>query len=77
MHNPTQKNRQGLDIGTQYRSVIFYKNEKQKEAAFKSRAEEQKKYKKEIVTEIIPFKKFYKAEEYHQRYLIKRGRNTC
>jgi peptide-methionine (S)-S-oxide reductase len=74
-HDPTQLNRQGNDIGTQYRSVIFYHNEHQKELA--------EKYKKElnasgawdqpIVTEISPLKNFYKAEDYHQNYFNQNG----
>ncbi|MEK6868367.1 MAG: peptide-methionine (S)-S-oxide reductase MsrA [Nanoarchaeota archaeon] len=76
-HNPTTPNRQGLDVGTQYRSVIFYHNEKQKITAEQSTEKEQKKYKQKIVTEIVPAQKFYKAEEYHQRYLEKRGLKTC
>lgn len=71
IHNPTQLNRQGLDIGTQYRSGIFYHNEKQKRAAIESKKKAQKKFKNKIVTEIKPVKEFYKAEEYHQQYLEK------
>lgn len=73
MHNPTQLNRQGLDVGKQYRSVIFYHNFEQKKKAIESKEKEQKKYKKEIVTEIVPAKAFYKAEEYHQKYYKKCG----
>ena len=76
-HNPTQLNRQGPDVGTQYRSAVFYHNEKQKNAAEKSLKEQQKKYKDKIVTEIKPASKFYRAEEYHQQYLEKRGLSTC
>jgi peptide-methionine (S)-S-oxide reductase len=76
IHDPTQLNRQGFDIGTQYRSVIFYHNEKQKILAEKSK-NKQKKSKKQIVTEIVPAKEFYKAEEYHQNYLKKQGRASC
>ena len=76
-HDSTQLNRQGPDIGTQYRSAIFYHNEKQKQAALKSKEEMQKKYKAKIVTEITPATTFYKAEEYHQQYLEKRGLSTC
>lgn len=76
-HDPTQLNMQGPDVGTQYRSAIFYHNQKQKEAAIKSLKEEQKKYKKPIVTEIKPATTFYIAEEYHQQYLEKRGLSTC
>ncbi len=77
IHNPTTKNRQGFDIGSQYRSIIFYANKKQKEAAEKSRDEEQKKLDKKIVTEIIPAGEFYDAEEYHQKYLMKGGGGGC
>ena len=74
IHDPTQLNRQGADIGTQYRSSIFYHNQKQKEAAIKSKAKLQKtsKYKnKTIVTDIKKALKFYPAEEYHQQYFQK------
>ena len=76
-HNPTQLNRQGPDVGTQYRSVIFYHDKEQKEKAMKSLKEEQKKHKEKIVTEIKPAATFYRAEEYHQQYLEKRGLSTC
>jgi peptide-methionine (S)-S-oxide reductase len=67
-HDPTTLNRQGEDEGTQYRSVILYHNEAQKLAAEKSKAEAQKNFGHPIVTEIAPFTKFYKAEDYHQEY---------
>jgi len=67
-HDPTTLNRQGADEGTQYRSVIFYHDEKQKLAAEKSRLAAQEKFSAPIVTEIVPFKKFYPAEDYHQGY---------
>ena len=69
-HDPTTLNRQGNDAGTQYRSVIFYHDEKQKELAgkYKKELEEAKVYEDPIVTEIVPFKAFYKAEKYHQNY---------
>ncbi|MBI2550201.1 peptide-methionine (S)-S-oxide reductase MsrA [Candidatus Woesearchaeota archaeon] len=79
-HDPTQVNRQGPDIGSQYRSVIFYNSAKQKAAAMKSKQQLQKslKYKnRKIATEIIAAKTFYRAEEYHQQYLEKRGLSTC
>ncbi len=76
-HNPTQLNKQGPDVGTQYRSAIFCHNEKQKQAALKSMKGEQKKYKNRIVTEIKKASEFYQAEDYHQRYLEKRGLSTC
>lgn len=70
IHNPTTLNRQGWDIGTQYRSVVFYHSEEQKEKALKlkEKLEKSGRYKKPIVTEITPASEFYKAEEYHQRY---------
>jgi peptide-methionine (S)-S-oxide reductase len=67
-HDPTTLNRQGADEGTQYRSIILYSSEKQKLLAEKSKLEAQKKFKSPIVTEIVPLKKFYKAEAYHQDY---------
>jgi peptide-methionine (S)-S-oxide reductase len=67
-HDPTTLNRQGADVGTQYRSVILYNSEAQKVAAEKSKAEAQKNFKSPIVTEIAPLQKFYKAEDYHQNY---------
>ncbi|HER00247.1 MAG TPA: peptide-methionine (S)-S-oxide reductase [candidate division Zixibacteria bacterium] len=75
MHDPTSKNRQGLDIGSQYRSAIFYHNEEQREKALKSKDQMNSsgKFKKEIVTEVKPAGKFYPAEEYHQRYYDKKG----
>jgi len=67
-HDPTTLNRQGADVGTQYRSVIFYHDEKQRAAAEKSRTEAQKTFDDPIVTEIRPLKEFYPAENYHQDY---------
>jgi peptide-methionine (S)-S-oxide reductase len=67
-HDPTTLNRQGADSGTQYRSIILYNNETQKAAAEKSKAAAQKNFDAPIVTEIVPLKKFYKAEGYHQDY---------
>jgi peptide-methionine (S)-S-oxide reductase len=67
-HDPTTLNRQGADTGTQYRSIILYHNEAQRLAAEKSKSEAQKHFKQPIVTEIVPLKKFYKAELYHQDY---------
>jgi peptide-methionine (S)-S-oxide reductase len=68
VHDPTTLNRQGNDIGTQYRSVIFYHSEAQKAAAEKSKAAEQANWPKPIVTEIVPLTKFHTGEEYHQDY---------
>jgi len=70
-HDPTTLNRQGADVGTQYRSTIMYHNEEQKRVAEKSKAAAQKHFKDPIVTEIVPLKKFYPAEEYHQDYFAK------
>ena len=74
-HNPTTLNRQGPDVGIQYRSAIFYHDEKQKEIAEKSKHEldESGKFDNSIVTEIVPAPTFYKAEEYHQKYFKKHG----
>lgn len=68
LHDPTTLNRQGNDVGTQYRSAIFYHDEKQKKLAEKIKSEMQKIYKGKIVTEIVPFSNFYRAEGYHQNY---------
>ena len=67
-HDPTTLNRQGADQGTQYRSVIFFENDRQKALAEKSRDAAQKDFKSPIVTQIAPMPKFYKAEDYHQNY---------
>lgn len=77
IHDPTQYNRQGPDVGTQYRSVIFFHNDKQKQIAMKSLKKEQGNHDRKIVTELIPAGVFYKAEEYHQKYLMKKGLHTC
>jgi len=72
IHDPTQKNRQGPDIGTQYRSAIFYQKEKEKKTILALiKILEKKGYK--IATEILPFEKFWKAESYHQNYYFKKG----
>lgn len=78
-HDPTQLNRQGPDVGTQYRSVIFTFTPEQQEAAEASRErlERSGKYSRPIVTQILPAPEFYPAEEYHQRYLEKRGLRSC
>lgn len=67
-HDPTTLNRQGADVGEQYRSVIFYHDEKQRDAAERSKVEAQKMFGKPIVTQIQPLKEFYPAENYHQDY---------
>jgi peptide-methionine (S)-S-oxide reductase len=78
-HDPTQLNRQGPDVGDQYRTVIFYHTPEQQAAAqaSKERLEAEKKYRRPIVTQIVPAETFYRAEEYHQQYLEKRGLSTC
>ncbi len=79
LHDPTTVNRQGPDIGDQYRSVIFYYNDEQKMLALSSKEELEKsgKYDREIVTQIVPATIFNLAEEYHQQYLAKMGRKSC
>ncbi len=67
-HDPTTLNRQGADEGTSYRSIILYRDEKQKLIAEKSKLEAQSNFHNPVVTEIVPLKKFYKAEDYHQQY---------
>jgi peptide-methionine (S)-S-oxide reductase len=76
-HDPTQLNRQGWDIGDQYRSVVFFHDDEQREAALRSKAQEQASWTAPIVTQIEPAQTFYEAEDYHQQYLEKRGRSTC
>ena len=72
-HDPTTLNRQGPDVGTQYRSAIFYYDDRQKETAEKSLNQLQGKLNQKIVTEITKAQKFWKAEEYHQKYFEKHG----
>lgn len=75
--DPTQLNRQGNDVGTEYRSIAFYRNEAEKkiiEGVIK-RITDEKKYTKKIVTEVVPFTKFYPAEEYHQEYISQHPEN--
>jgi peptide-methionine (S)-S-oxide reductase len=79
MHDPTQVNRQGPDFGKQYRTAIFYYSPEQEAAAKKSKAalDASSKFRRPIATEITPAGAFYRAEEYHQRYLEKRGATSC
>lgn len=77
MHDPTQLNRQGPDVGDNYRSAIFYVTDEQKEIAEKVLEELQPKYGQPIVTEITPAGPFYRAEDYHQKYTEKTGRGMC
>ena len=78
-HDPTTLNRQGPDVGTQYRSAIFYHDEEQKVVAetSKNRLGESGRFHRPIVTEITPAPTFWRAEDYHQKYLAKRGRSNC
>jgi len=76
-HNPTTLNRQGPDVGTQYRSVIFFHNPEQEHVALRSKKHRQNYHRRPIVTEITPASTFYRAEEYHQQYLQKRGLMHC
>lgn len=80
MHNPTTHNRQGNDVGTQYRSAIFYLNQEQQHIAQDviKTIDASGDWQAEIVTEVVPFREFFRAEEYHQKYLIKhRGGYIC
>lgn len=78
-HDPTTLNRQGPDVGSQYRSIVFYYNDEQKKLAEKSKEEltKSRKFMNPIVTEIVPASPFYKAEEYHQKYFEKTGQKVC
>jgi len=76
-HDPTTKDRQGPDVGTQYRSAIFFHSPEQEEEAKLSRDAAQKRFKRPIVTQIVPAEEFWRAEEYHQQYLEKRGLAHC
>ncbi len=77
IHDPTQLNRQGPDVGDQYRSAIFTHSPEQEQAAIASRDREQQKLARRIVTEIVPATRFWPAEEYHQRYFEKNGGAAC
>ncbi len=74
-HDPTQLNRQGNDVGTQYRSAVFYHNEEQKQKAeyYIKKINEEKAYPQPVVTQVVPFKVFYKAEDYHKDYYARNG----
>ena len=76
-HDPTQLNRQGWDIGDNYRSVVFFHDDEQRDAALRSKEGEQANWSAPIVTQIEPAQTFYEAEDYHQQYLEKRGRASC
>jgi peptide-methionine (S)-S-oxide reductase len=76
IHNPTTKNKQGVDIGTQYNSVIFYANTNQKKIAEESKKEIQKKTNQKIVTQIKKASAFWEAEEYHQKYFQRQSKKS-
>jgi len=77
MHDPTALNRQGPDIGTQYRSAIFFHSPEQESKARASKELAQARFRRPIATEITPASEFYRAEEYHQRYFEKQGVQSC
>jgi len=79
LHDPTQLNRQGPDWGTQYRSVVFYHSPEQEKTAKETiaRLTAEKKFSKPIATQVVPAETFWRAEEYHQKYLEKRGALSC
>jgi peptide-methionine (S)-S-oxide reductase len=77
IHDPTQLNRQGPDVGDQYRSAIFTHGADQEQAAIASRDREQQRRSRPVVTQILPAPRFWRAEEYHQRYFEKNGGGAC
>lgn len=79
LHDPTQLNRQGPDWGSQYRSAVFYHSPEQEKTAKETiaRLTAEKKFSKPIVTQVVPAETFWRAEEYHQKYLEKRGAASC
>ena len=77
LHDPTQLNRQGPDVGTQYRSVIFFHSDEQRDAAERLKQRAAERVDRPVVTAIEPASEFWRAEEYHQQYLVKRGMATC
>jgi peptide-methionine (S)-S-oxide reductase len=76
-HDPTQGNRQGPDVGSQYRSSIFFHSPKQQEQALASKAQVQARLPQRVTTEVVPASTFYEAEDYHQQYFEKQGRAVC
>ena len=77
LHDPTQMNRQGPDVGAQYRSAIFFHTPEQEGEAIAAKERAQTEHRSEVVTEIVPAQHFWLAEDYHQRYLEKRGLASC
>jgi peptide-methionine (S)-S-oxide reductase len=76
-HDPTQGNRQGPDVGSQYRSVVFFHSPEQQEQALASKARIQAHLPRAVTTEVVPAGEFYEAEDYHQQYFEKQGRASC
>ena len=77
LHDPTQHNRQGPDVGTQYRSAIFYTSDAQRAAAETGKTRAQTRFNRPIATQILPERPFFRAEDYHQKYLEKQGLRHC
>jgi peptide-methionine (S)-S-oxide reductase len=77
LHDPTQMNRQGPDVGSQYRSAVFFHTPEQEREAIAAKERAQTEHRSEVVTEIVPAQHFWLAEDYHQRYLEKRGLASC
>ena len=77
LHDPTQLNRQGPDVGSQYRSVVFYHDPEQQKAAEAVREQAQTRFSRPVVTQVEPASSFWPAEDYHQQYLVKRGLASC
>ncbi|GAC1578447.1 MAG: peptide-methionine (S)-S-oxide reductase MsrA [Candidatus Elarobacter sp.] len=77
LHDPTQLNRQGPDVGSQYRSAVFVEDDAQRAAAEASKARAQARFGRPIVTTVVPIPAFNRAEDYHQRYLEKQGLRSC
>lgn len=77
LHDPTQLNRQGPDVGTQYRSAVFYEDDTQRSAAEAGKSRAQARFARPIVTQIVARRAFFPAEDYHQRYLEKQGLRHC
>ncbi|MDQ4057971.1 MAG: peptide-methionine (S)-S-oxide reductase MsrA, partial [Actinomycetota bacterium] len=76
-HDPTQVNRQGPDVGTLYRTVVFFHSPAQEKSALASRDAVRERLDRPVATEIVPAPRFWEAEDYHQQYLEKRGLSTC
>jgi peptide-methionine (S)-S-oxide reductase len=77
LHDPTQGNRRGPDVGSQYRSAVFFRSTEQREQALESRARLQARLPAPVTTEVVPAQTFHEAEDYHQQYFEKQGRTSC